>query len=161
MSFYTYVLSDIPGVAAADHRFTSLLNPPGSTVTAILQGIHFSECAVGQITSLSAKKFALITAATDGVVVPISEVLKMDSTYPDPQSVLRTENPTVTFGALLASICPASQAPIGVGTHSFFHWAADRIKGLVLYPGEGLAFFQTMAGDTDERINMSLEWEES
>lgn len=156
----TYILSiaDVPG-AATPQTFITLFNPVGSGKTVVVGGMFISTVAAAGTSATQPARIHRISAApTGGSVVAAVDIFKFNTANPDPVSVLRIDNPTVTLGA------PASNTPppvtTGAGGGQFVH-EVDPPTGttVLLAPGEGVAVHNS-AGDTAQRWNISLAWAE-
>lgn len=156
----TYILSiaDVPGTATPQ-TFITLFNPIGSGKTVVVGGMFISTVAAAGTSATQPTRIHRISAApTGGSVVAAADIFKFNTANPDPISVLRIGNPTVTLGA------PASNTPppvtTGAGGGQFVH-EVDPPTGttVLLAPGEGVAVHNS-AGDTAQRWNISLAWAE-
>lgn len=156
----TYILSiaDVPGTATPQ-TFITLFNPIGSGKTVVVGGMFISTVAAAGTSATQPTRIHRISAApTGGSVVTAADIFKFNTANPDPISVLRIGNPTVTLGA------PASNTPppvtTGAGGGQFVH-EVDPPTGttVLLAPGEGVAVHNS-AGDTAQRWNISLAWAE-
>jgi len=154
---YTFSLTDVPGVVAAN-TFASFFNPVGSgKVFAALQ-VLVQPYATGSTSVASSLALHRITAASGGTAIAASSVNRFDPVHPDPVVQVRTDNPTVTTsGLFVGSTAPAVTA--GLGNNAPLSIQSAPGVALISYPGTGIAF-RTQSGDVDQRWNVSLFWTE-
>jgi len=156
----TYIMS-IANVAgtATPNTFITLFNPVGSGKQVVVGGMFISTVAAAGTAATQPMRIHRINAApTGGVLAVAADIFKFNSANPNPVSVVRTGNPTVTL------LAPASNTPppvtTGAGGGQFVH-EVDPPTGttVLLAPGEGVAVHNA-AGDTAQRWNISLAWAE-
>lgn len=157
---YVFSQPQINGVVTANN-YLALVNPAGSGRTIMVAGVFISSVIVGDISSgVDPLRGWLATAITGGVAEPTSSIGKLRSTMPAPVGVIRTGNPTATLGAAWFNSPPV----LGVAKQAspFVHQVPARTDAgpIVLLPGEGTVL-RTESGDTDQRWNLSIAWNES
>lgn len=156
-----YVFSDhqTPGVVAATNHL-SLYNPVGSGRVITLTGVFISSYTVGAVPEVAPLRGWLATGVSGGTLEPSSAIGKLRSTMPSTVAEVRTGNPTATLGAAWFN-SPAIQAT-GVASAAFIHQvpASTPSGPVTLLPGEGTVI-RTESGDTNQRWNLSVVWNES
>lgn len=155
---YIASLANVPGTVASN-TFLTVFNPVGSGKQVILGGVFVSTTAAAATSATAPLRTHRIAAApTGGSVVAASDILKFDTTTPDPVSVVRIGNPTVTLGAAASNTPPP--VTTGAGGGQFVHQIEPPPGTTVLIrPGEGFAL-NVIAGDTAQRWNISAAWVE-
>lgn len=156
---YVYSRAMTPGVVAANN-FLSLENPVGSNRTIVIAGVFISSVIVGDITAtVDPMRGWFATAISGGTVEASSTIGKVRSNMPNPTGVIRINNPTATLGASWFNSPPV----LGTAKQAspFVHQVpATLLAGsLQLLPGEGTVI-RTESGDTDQRWNVSIAWNE-
>lgn len=156
---YVYSRAMTPGVAAANN-FLSLANPLGSNRQLVIAGVFISSVIVGDITAtVDPMRGWLATLISGGTLEGTATIGKIRSNMPDPVGEIRINNPAATLGASWFNSPPV----LGVAKQAspFVHQVpATLLAGsLQLAPGEGTVI-RTETGDTDQRWNVSIAWNE-
>lgn len=156
---YVYSQAQHPGTAAAFNHL-SLENPMGNNRTLVIAGVFISSVIVGDIAAtVDPLRGWFATSISGGTVEATTSIGKVRSNMPTPTGVIRTANPTATLGAAWFNSPPL----IGASKTSapFVHQVpATLLAGsLQLLPGEGTVI-RTESGDTDQRWNISIAWNE-
>lgn len=156
---YVYSRPVTPGVAAA-HNFLSLANPIGSNRTLVIAGVFISSVIVGDIVAtVDPMRGYFATAVSGGTLEGVAAIGKVRSNMPNPVGEIRIANPTATLGAAWFNSPPL----LGTAKTAspFVHQVpATLLAGsLQLLPGEGTVI-RTESGDTDQRWNVSIAWNE-
>lgn len=155
---YIYSMANVPGVVTSNNYIT-LFNPVGSGKQVIVGGMFISTVAAAGTSATQPMRIHRISAApTGGVLVTAPDIFKFNTANPDPVSVVRIGNPTVTLGPAASNTPPP--VTTGAGGGQFVH-EVDPPTGttVLLAPGEGVAV-NNSAGDTAQRWNISLAWAE-
>lgn len=156
---YVYSRAMTTGVAAPNN-FLSLENPIGSNRTLVIAGVFISSVIVGDIAAtVDPMRGWLATAISGGTAEAAATIGKVRSNMPTPVGVIRINNPTATLGASWFNSPPV----LGVAKQAspFVHQVpATVLAGSIqLLPGEGTVI-RTESGDTDQRWNVSIAWNE-
>ena len=153
---YVYMINDVAGVVAANN-FISLFNPVGSGVVFLGLQISVSTYATtvsATPTSLVSKR---ITAASGGTLISASTIPRFKTSLPDPKTVIRIGNPTVTVVGLgFAPISPIISTGTGVSSSSA---SPPGNFAFVCSEGEGVVA-TTAAGNVNQIWNISVVWQE-
>lgn len=155
---YIYSIANVPGTVATNN-FITLFNPVGSGKSVVVGGMFISTVAAAGTSATQPTRIHRISAApTGGTLVVAADIFKFNTANPNPVSVLRINNPTVTLGPAASNTPPP--VTIGAGGGQFVH-EVDPPTGttVLLAPGEGVAI-NNAAGDTAQRWNISLAWAE-
>jgi hypothetical protein len=155
--FYSFSISDLPGVVAANN-FVTLMNETGSgkTLQVYSATVGSYVAAAGGGGVRNSMIVQQIISSTGGTLQNQAAIARLDRTMPAPTGAVRTGNPSVLFAANITSFPP----PVGIDTGS----NNDRIvstqnSGVVLHPGEGIRFFTT-AGSVNQNWNIAFSWAE-
>jgi hypothetical protein len=154
---YLFSMNDVPGVVAANN-FLTLTNPVGSGKIMFMPSVIASTYAYsGGATTSSSMTVSLATAVSGGTV-ETTNVIAFSDTYPAPQGVVRTGNPTATVGPSLVGVPPPFNSGSGVNATIALTLEANGAAGTYkLKEGESF-LFRTAAGDVDQRWNITIAW---
>lgn len=159
-------LGQMNGNATSGYNFMTFFNPAGSGKTAVVRKIGLRSDAQGVITAAAAGALTVqrVSAAgnvTAGTLLTAADIPKKHTGTANTIMQIRTTNPNITkVGGANARVMGVTM-PGAVGQtygHAMRDFGSD--KPLVLAPGEGIALFQEVAGDTDHRHKILLEWDE-
>lgn len=157
---YVFSQPQVPGVAAANN-FLALINPLGSGRTILVAGVFISSVIVADVAATAEPMRGwLATAISGGTLEPAASIGKVRSNMPPPTAQIRTGNPTATLGAAWFNSPPT----LGTAKQGspFVHQVPATIASgsITLLPGEGTVL-RTEVGDTDQRWNLSIAWNEA
>lgn len=155
---YTASVANVAG-AATPLTVMTIFNPVESGKTVVIGGVFISTvAAAGTAATQPMRLYRLGTAPTGGVVMTSAEIFKLNTSNPNPVSIIRTGNPTVTLLAAGSNTPPP--VTTGAGGGQFVHEIEPPAgQPFLLAPGEGIAVHNT-AGDTAQRWNVSIAWAE-
>lgn len=156
---YEFSIADVPGVVAANN-FLSLFNPVGSGKTISFTGAFISSHVIAAVTNPSSLRAFRVTAASGGTLATnTTDVVKFATSQPTSIAQVRTANPTVTLGPAFFSSPPieAAAKTSSATVHSVI--LPPGSTQFLLAPGEGLVL-QTTVGDTNQRWNFGIVWNE-
>lgn len=152
---YVHALVDSPGVVAAT-RYLSVFNPVGSGKIAIALGFTVSSYSTGSVTGVTSMFASRHSTASGGTTIAANAVQRFVTSMPDPVSVVRVNNPTVTTtGTPLLGLVPVIGGVAGVGAVVI----PPPGPGFAFLPGDGVVF-QVTTGDTQQRWNLQYIWAE-
>lgn len=156
----TYSYADVFSGVAAANVFVSLFNPAASGRNLILLSVAVESYSVAVAAATNTFTLDRISTATGGSVAGGVAVFRSDD--PDRVAVIRTANPTVTANQTIARFAP-NQNVTAVGTTavSLREYRFDPSWGeFLLKEDQGVCFRQTVAGDTDQRLVVTIVWAE-
>lgn len=155
---YVYSTSDVPGVVAANN-YMVLYNPVGNTKNILpLTSQIASYISTGTFVGNHSIQVQVVTAVSGGSLQPTSSIVKAIGTYPTPTGQIFLGNPTLTNGANLFSVPPATNASGGASTGALVGGAAGG-GPLILTPGMGVAWLMA-GGSTNMNLNFNIIWGE-
>jgi hypothetical protein len=157
---YVFSQPQIPGVVAANN-FLALVNPVGSGRTILVAGVFISSIIVADVAAtVDPMRGWLATAISGGTLEASASIGKVRSNMPTPTAQIRTGNPAATLGAAWFNSPPLLGA--SKGSSPFIHQVPATIASgsITLLPGEGTVL-RTETGDTDQRWNLSIAWNEA
>lgn len=155
---YTASIANVAGTAASN-TFITIFNPVGSGKTVVVGAVFVSTVAAAGTSATQPTRIHRINAApTGGVTMAASDIFKLNTANPDPVSVIRTGNPTVTLLAAGSNTPPP--VTTGAGGGQFVHEIEVPVgPPFLLAPGEGIAL-NNSSGDTAQRWNFTIAWAE-
>jgi hypothetical protein len=158
---YQIDIGPITGSITANYVYGTLFNPSGSSRTIVVKRVHIRADAVAaaNYVNLSLRR---ITAASAGTLIAAADIPKKNSYTVNPVAEVRHTGVTATFAGAVQSRLMGLAMP---GTTGAFYSQQDMTfnsadEKIVLQPGEGIMLYQEAAGDADQRIRVSFEWEE-
>jgi hypothetical protein len=158
---YHVTVGPITGVASANYVYASLFNPSGSGRTVLVKRlmVRANAVAAANYVNVSVRR---ITTATIGSQITAADIPKKNASSSNPVAEVRSTNPTVTFVGTADSRLLGQPMPGAIGhEYSYREIVFDETdEPIVLQPGEGIAVYQEAAGDTDQRVRATFEWEE-
>jgi hypothetical protein len=165
---YSFNLGTVGGQASA-YVFFSLFNPVDSDTELVLRRVRVTPFSAGTATANNTALLSRITDASGGTLTYNPEnpsataINKLQTIYADSVSEIRTVNPTITAAAVICRFSPPIQGDT-VSAYSandqFIDFPEGSLGRFILAPGEGVAFRQAAAGDTDHRWPCMIEWAE-
>ena len=143
---------------SAGKNFVTLYNPAASGIFVTLTAAFVSYASDVVSPSYTLRGFRIASEPTGGTLHTNStDVCKFDTAHPDPEVVLRSNNPTVALGA------PFFNSPAGVEKKvmSDVHQidAPPGFNPFLIRPGEGIVFRQAQ-GAVGHLWNISIIWRE-
>ena len=156
---YVFSEDEHPGVVAAENHM-ALTNPVGSGKVITLAGVFISQANVAAVSAASPIRGYLASNVSGGTLQPASAIGKVRSTMPDPVGQIRVNGVTATLGAAWFNSPPLYST--GAASSSLVHQVPATIASgsITLLPGESTVI-RTEVGDTDQRLNISIAWNES
>lgn len=156
---YVFSEDEHAGVVAAENHI-ALTNPVGSGRVITLAGVFISQANVAAVSAASPLRGYLATSVSGGTLQPDSAVGKVRSTMPDPVGEIRVNGVTATLGAAWFNSPPLFST--GAASATFVHQVPATIASgsITLLPGESTVI-RSESGDTDQRLNISIAWNES
>jgi hypothetical protein len=153
--FYFHTVRDAPG-SVARKNFLSVFNPANSGRAVVFVVSEVRSYAVGEASVASSLTAFRTTAASGGTLIAASDVSRLVTIHPNPVAVVRENNPTTTDIGLNLNAFPP---PISTGAGASQAGASQAPSGgaFTCLPGEGLVA-TTLAGDTDQRWDITLTW---
>lgn len=161
---YSFTIPDVAGVAAANN-FVCLFNVAASTDTLVLYSVSvnmYSNVAAATNNSILLTR---VTSCTVGTLQAAAAINKYTTSAANATAEVRTGNPTVTAGAEVYAWGP-NHVITAAGTTSADErdWRPIdlQVKGSRFYlrASEGVVVRQTAAGDTDQRLSITITWAE-
>ena len=156
---YVFSEDDHPGVVAAENHL-ALTNPVGSGKVITLNGVFISQANVAAVSSASPLRGYLASNVSGGILLDVSAIGKVRSTMPNPVGQVRITGVTATLGAAWFNSPPLFSTGAASGTFVHAIPAAVPSGAITLLPGESVVV-RSESGDTDQRINISIAWNES
>lgn len=156
---YVFSEDEHPGVVAAENHM-ALTNPVGSGKVITLNGVFISQANVAAVSTASPLRGYLATGVSGGTLQPASAIGKVRSTMPDPVGQIRISGVTATLGAAWFNSPPLFSTGAASGTFVHAIPAAVPSGAITLLPGESTVI-RSEVGDVDQRINISIAWNES
>lgn len=158
---YHLTVGPINGSASANYVYASLYNPVGSgrTLTIKRLMVRANAVAAANYVNLSVRR---VTAATGGTQITATNIPKKNSDSNDSVAEVRHTNPTPTFSGTADSRILGQPMPGAAGNEYSVRDVtfSSGAEPLVLQEGEGIALYQEAAGDVDERVQTTFEWDE-
>lgn len=153
---YVYSIGNQAGVVASNN-WISVFNPSGSGRVLVFGSAFTSSEAVAGSTNSEPMNIFRTTAASAGTLVAASDITKFQTTMPNSIAEVRTGNPTVTLGSQISNSAPS----VGNQVTTIIQGVVPPVGAPIftMVPGEGIVF-RTIAGDVDQRWNMSFVWSE-
>lgn len=147
----------VEAAAAANYVYHSFFNPAASGKNAVIKRIEqrVDNDGVGTYQQIAVRR---ITAASGGTQIAVANVPKKHTGTGNTVMDLRYGGPTVTAsGYNMLGIT-------GSGAVGQMHARNELVFGgnenLVLKPGEGISMYSVAAGDADQYVKISIEWDE-
>lgn len=156
---YVFSEDEHPGVVAAENHM-ALTNPIGSGKVITLSGVFISQANVGAVSVASPLRGYFASSVSGGTLQDVSTIGKLRSTMPNPVGQIRVTGVTATLGAAWFNSPPLFSTGAASGTFVHSIPAAVASGAITLLPGESTVI-RTESGDTDQRINISIAWNES
>lgn len=157
---YSISVGPVNGSTTADYKYATLFNPSGSGRTVVVKRLRINVDAVAAATFQDIK-LRRISAASAGSLIRSQDIPKKNKDVRDSVTEIRHTGVTATLSdgaeSNFINFVPAAAAGAAYGTREAT-FGAD--ENLVLQPGEGVAVYQTVAGDADQRLRAAFEWEE-
>lgn len=156
---YVFSEDEHPGVVAAENHM-ALTNPVGSGKVITLAGVFISQANIAAVSVASPIRGYLATGVSGGTLQPASVIGKVRSTMSDPVGQIRVNGVTATLGAAWFNSPPLFST--GAASATFVHQVPATVASgsMTLLPGESTVI-RTESGDTDQRLNISIAWNES
>jgi hypothetical protein len=155
---YSFTLQDIAGVAAANN-FACLFNLGASTDTAIVLSVTLGRYSNAAATTSNSIVLFRVTTCTVGTLQATTAINEFTNSFTAATMEVRTGNPTTTNAAAVYAWAPC-HAITAAGTTGCDNNTYALPFRLLLAPGEGVVFRQTVAGDTDQRYSLTIVWGE-
>ncbi len=158
---YMIDVGPIAGSTAANYVYAAFFNPGGSGRTAVVKriAVRANAVAAANYVNLTVRR---ISASSLGTEVVAANIPKKNSGSTNPVMTVRHTGVTVTWVGVTNSRILGQAMPGAIGE---FHSYREITFGtsdeqLILQPGEGIALYQEAAGNANQRIRMSVEWQE-
>lgn len=146
------------GVVTANTYFT-ITNPSTSGKLVVTLVFIGTSTSTGQVSGVAPLIMYRASGVSGGTLQNnATEVAKFITFHPDSIVELRTDNPTVTLGTRILAIQSIESTGSGSSSAATFQVPSGG-PGAILLPGETIAL-RTANGDTDQRWNMNLLWQE-
>lgn len=156
---YVFSEDEHPGVVAAENHL-ALTNPTGSGKVITLNGVFISQANVAAVSIASPLRGYLASNVSGGTLQPASAITKVRSTMPSPVGEIRVTGVTATLGTAWFNSPPLFSTGAASGTFVHAIPAAVPSGAITLLPGESTVI-RSEVGDVDQRINISIAWNES
>jgi len=154
---YAYT-QQFPGVVAAN-SFFAVTNPESSGAVVVTLAFIATCASVGAVSGAAAMVMHRASGVSGGTLADNdTEIARFVTTVPASVVELRTSNPAATLGARILSIQSVESTGSGSSAAASFQVPSGG-PGAVLLPGESLVL-RTENGDTDQRWNLNLLWQE-
>jgi len=156
---YQYASPVVTGSTTSGYVYHSFFNPTTSTDLVAVRYLRINWVTAASAVYIEAALFR-ITSVSGGTTVPVTNVGKKDTNYPDPTIDIRYANPTVTLAQKMLSFITPGAVGQTIGIVEQYYKGPDGRSEIILRPGEGLALRQQAAGDADFRVIFVIEWEQ-
>jgi len=159
---YMVDIGPITGSATSGYVFASIFNPSasGRSISIKRIAVKANAVAAANYVNLSIRR---TTAASGGTQLAVGDIPKKNTSSSNSIVEVRHTGVTTTMSGIADSRIMGQPMPGAAGEyHSYrdISFGASDEK-LVLRPGEGVALYQEAVGDTDERIRLYAEWDET
>lgn len=158
---YSYSEIDVAGQAAANNFF-ALSNPAASGKRIALIHIDHQVYSVAAAATKNSWNLFHCTAEASAGTDTSANIHRVLSSQAAPVAVVRNNNPTITSGKLIQSFAAGGDVTAAgiYSTPTTVYNPNNEEEQSIILPGEGIAFRQTVAGDTDQTYCFRVVWME-
>ncbi len=158
---YQIEVGPITGTASANYVYASFFNPgsSGKTVSIKSISVRAEATTTANYVNLSTRR---TSSASAGTQIAAADIPKKNTSSANPVMEVRHTGVTVglsgaTESRLLGQAMPGANGQFYSRREITFSTSSEK---LILQQGEGIAVYQEAAGDTDQLIRVTIEWEE-
>ncbi|MDB5166666.1 MAG: hypothetical protein JWM37_738 [Candidatus Saccharibacteria bacterium] len=159
-SQYLISIGPVTGSATAAYTYASFYNPVNSGKTLVAKHIRFGSDAIAAATYQDLVLSRVSTAA-GGTQIAAANIPKKNADSINSVAEVRYAGVSATVTGTADSRLMAEVAAGAAGSTKDSRDYTFTGQQLVLQPGEGISLSQTAAGSTNQRIRLSVEWEET